>query len=221
MDTAAGSPMEGSHPVLEPLVESAPVGLGLWDADLRYRLVNARLAEINGIPVDEHLGRTPGELLGEIGHDGELALRQVLDTGSPIVEMAFRGETPAHPGQPRDFLASLFPVGEDAVGGVVLDVTDRAEAARREHEARSRAEALVRASSALASSMRPERVLAALVRAVVPSLADFCAVHLIAPGGRLDAIAVSTADPADEELARRLAERQAADPTARIGPAAV
>ena len=46
--------------------ERAPVGLGIWDRELRYRALNARLAEINGIPQAEHLGHTPSEGLGPV-----------------------------------------------------------------------------------------------------------------------------------------------------------
>ena len=218
---------EDAGGLLEALFDEAPVGLAFLDADLRYRRVNARLAAINGLDAEAHAGRTPSELLGEIGIVAEATMRRVLETHSTVEEMEFSGETPAHPGVRREFLASFFPV-EEGVGVVVADVTDRREAARRENEAlleaetaRARAEALARASTALASSMRTDRVLAELVDAVVPSLADFCAIHLARPDGRLEPIAVSTADPADDELARRLADRQAADPRAPVGPAAV
>ena len=43
-----------------------PIGLCCFDSDLRYIHVNEWLAEINGIPVEEHLGRTIGELIPEV-----------------------------------------------------------------------------------------------------------------------------------------------------------
>src|SRR5215217_570269 len=212
--------------VLRALFECAPVGQAFWDAELRYRLLNDRLAQINGLTVDDHIGRTPSELLGEVGRDAEAAMRRVLDTGSSLVELDFAGETPAEPGTRRHWLASFYPV-LDGVAGVIVDVTDRHVAAEREHEARqaaetarARAEALTQATTALGSSMRTSRVLERLVEAAVPALADFCAVHLVA-GRRIDPIAVAAADPAQEQLARALAERQASHPDAHVGPAAV
>jgi PAS domain S-box-containing protein len=218
---------------LEALYSDAPVGLGFWDTDLRYRRVNAKLAEINGLAPEEHIGRRPSELLGRVGAQAEAVFRRVLETGSPIVEMTFTGETPAAPGARRHWLASFYPVrGPDGaatgIGGVVVDVTDRVEAADREHAAlreaetaRARSDALVRASTALTSSMRGDRVLAELVRAVVPTLADFCAVHLVRAGGPPELIAVAHADRDSEPLARELARLQASDPLAPAGPAAV
>src|SRR5687767_3813141 len=89
----AGEP----HPVYEALFEGAPAGLGFWDTELRFRRVNRRLAEINGLAREAHTGRTPAELLGELGREAEKVMRQVLDTGSPVVEMTFSGEMPGHP----------------------------------------------------------------------------------------------------------------------------
>jgi GAF domain-containing protein len=171
-------------------------------------------------------------LLGELGRQAESVMRQVLASGTAVVEMPFSGEMPTQPGRTAHYLASFYPVADSGhttgVGGVVVDVTERHEAAQGERfaleaaqVARARAEALARASTALTSSMRTERVLDALVRAVVPALADFCAVHLVRPDETLEAVAVAHGNPACEDLARRLADRQALDPYAPVGPAAV
>ena len=121
---------------------------------------------------------------------------------------------------------SFFPL-LDGAGAVVFDITERRRALDREHAAleaaetaKARAEALARASMALGSSIHAPRVLASLVDAVVPSQADFCAVHLATPTG-IDPIAIAVSDPARLPLARALAERQAADRGAPVGPAAV
>jgi len=198
-----GAERETAHAVLEALYAGAPVGLGYWDADLRYRRVNRKLAEINGLPEEAHIGRRPAELLGAVGERAEAAFRRVLETRSAIVEMAFSGETPAAPGTTRNWLASFYPVLDDegaaiGVGGVVIDVTDRQQAAEREHaalreaeNARARSDALVRAGTTLTSSMRADRVLDELVRAIVPTLADFCAVHLAREGAAPELIAAA------------------------------
>src|SRR3712207_4960035 len=96
--------------LLRALFDAAPVGQAVWDTELRYALLNPQLAEINGFPVEEHIGRTPSELLGEVGVHAEAALRRVLETGTTVLEMEFSGETPAEPGAARHWLASFFPV---------------------------------------------------------------------------------------------------------------
>jgi PAS domain S-box-containing protein len=48
---------------LGDIYAASPVGLAVFDRDLRFLRVNERLAEINGFSVEEHLGRTIHELL--------------------------------------------------------------------------------------------------------------------------------------------------------------
>ena len=228
--------MEGevdAYAALEGVFTGAPVGLAFWDAELRYRRVNPKLAEINGLQAEAHLGRTPADVLGEVGEQMERLFRRVLETRQPIVEAVISGELRTAPGVVHHRQASYFPVlGADGtpvgVGGVQIDITDRQAATERERAAlaeaetaRARAEALARASTALTSSMRMDRVLAELVRAVVPSLADFCVVHLLRPSGQIEPIAVACADAEQEGIARALADRQGADPNAPAGPAKV
>jgi PAS domain S-box-containing protein len=114
--------------LLDALFANAPVGLAYWDADLRYRRVNAALAEINGIAPDDHLGRTPSELLGPVGAHAEELIREVLTDGLPRVEVPFEGETPALPGEPRHWKGSFYAVTDEAggvvgVGAVIVEVT--------------------------------------------------------------------------------------------------
>jgi PAS domain-containing protein len=114
------------------LFEEAPVGQAMWDADLRYVAINRALSRINGIPAEQHIGRTPAELLGEIGVQAEAALRTVLESGAAMAEVEFAGETPAEPGVTRHWQASFFPV-DGGVGAVVVEDTERHRAAQREH----------------------------------------------------------------------------------------
>jgi hypothetical protein len=169
---------------LGPFFDDAPVGLGQWDAELRYRRVNARLSAINGLPADAHIGRTPSDVLGELGARLEPCLREVLASGAEVPDVAFSGQTPAAPGVERHWRASFFPVA-DGVGAVVVDVTG-------EMQARAAAEAL--AGAALNASRRPGHVLDELLRAAVPALADRCAIHLARGDGSLELVAAAGGD---------------------------
>jgi PAS domain-containing protein len=70
----------------DALFQVAPIGLAILDPDLRYLRCNDRLAEINGIAVDGHIGRTVGELLPGIVLEVEAAFRLVFSTGRPSNE---------------------------------------------------------------------------------------------------------------------------------------
>ena len=47
---------------LQMLYDSAPIGLALFDRELRFRRINAVLADIDGRPVAEHLGKLAWEI---------------------------------------------------------------------------------------------------------------------------------------------------------------
>lgn len=122
--------------LLDTLFATAPVGLAFYDRDLRYLKVNDTLGALNGIPPEEHLGRTVAEVaLPALALEIEDSLREVLVTGVPILDREISGATPGMP-EERFWLASYYPVratdGETiGVGTVVTDLTERTRAERR------------------------------------------------------------------------------------------
>ena len=128
--------MADAYAILDALFANAPLGLGFWDRDLRYRRINPALAEINGLAPEEHLGKRTHEVLGEeLGERVEQLLRKVLESGQPLSEPEITGATPASPGERRQWLGSYYPVrGDDGellgVAGLVLEVTGERRARR-------------------------------------------------------------------------------------------
>src|SRR5206468_520309 len=51
--------------VVDAVFAAAPVGLAFMDANFHYVRVNDALARINGLPADEHFGRSLRDVLGE------------------------------------------------------------------------------------------------------------------------------------------------------------
>ncbi len=119
--------------VLDAIFDNAPLGIGLIDRDLRFARVNPQLAEINGIPAEAHIGRTPRELLPDLPHDTvEATFREILRTGQPQLDVELSGETPAAPGRLRHWVESWYPVGFGGeifgLGILVREVTAEREA---------------------------------------------------------------------------------------------
>jgi two-component system sensor kinase FixL len=128
---------------LRALYEAVPAGLGIVDRELRFISVNERLAEINGVPADQHAGRTLAEVVPGLAGLLEPVYRRVIETGEPVTGFALEGTTPAAT-ERRHWTVAFHPVRADgAVVGVSCVVVEetpmrRAEAALRASEERFR-----------------------------------------------------------------------------------
>ncbi|WP_125469085.1 hybrid sensor histidine kinase/response regulator [Methylomagnum ishizawai] len=120
------------------LLATAPIGLACLDLELRYVQINSALADMNGLPVDAHLGRSVAEVLPELWPGLAPVLQRVLDNGEALVDLELSGETAAEPGITRHWLAGYFPLRVETalvgLGAAVLEITPfkRTEALLRE-----------------------------------------------------------------------------------------
>ncbi|MGB3613848.1 MAG: PAS domain-containing protein, partial [Elainellaceae cyanobacterium] len=114
---------------IETIYQSAPIGLNVLDPDLRFVRINERLAEMNGLSIEAHMGRTVRELLPDLADTAEQLLLPIFKTGEPILNIEVKGETPAQPGVQRIWLESFLPLkdGDRVVGisTVCEEVTER------------------------------------------------------------------------------------------------
>jgi PAS domain S-box-containing protein len=128
---------------LQAVYDGAPVGLAMLDVNLRYVSINRRLADMNGHPIEAHLGRTVREMIPELFPSVEPFIRRALDGESVLgVEMT-KPASGANPGS--TILLSYEPVFDEGgeVVGVSVALSDmtslkRSEEARRESEAHFR-----------------------------------------------------------------------------------
>lgn len=129
---------------IEAIYQTAPIGLNVLDRQLRFVRINQRLAEINGLPVEAHIGRSVRELLPDLADAAENLLQPILETGEPLYGVEIHGETPAQPGVKRTWIEHFLPLkrGDQVIGisTVCEEVTDRlqSEAQLRESERRFR-----------------------------------------------------------------------------------
>jgi PAS domain S-box-containing protein len=117
---------------LEAAFAHVPVGLAVLDLDLRYVRINRLLADINGLPVEDHIGKSIHDAIPEIAPAAELRIRQVMATGTPILGAVFEGATPAQPHVRRVWRESLHPVidADGALLGVTVVVEEITEQQR-------------------------------------------------------------------------------------------
>jgi PAS domain S-box-containing protein len=118
-----------SETTLNALIASSPIGIALFDRELRYVHVNEALAATNGVPLREHLGRTFWDVLPQWAPVIAPILQQVMETQNPLLNQEVVGAT--HPSDVIRFgLINYFPVcltdGEVlGVGVTSVDITDR------------------------------------------------------------------------------------------------
>jgi PAS domain S-box-containing protein len=121
---------------LRAFFEHSPTGMAILDDQLRYIHINEGLAEMNGIPPEDHLGRSVAEILPELAPTIEPIFRGILETGAEIRGVEVSGETPMAPGLLRHWLASYFPIegpgGHSSYLGLsVVEITERRLAEER------------------------------------------------------------------------------------------
>ncbi|MCF7983665.1 MAG: PAS domain S-box protein [Thiohalocapsa sp.] len=130
---------------LEGIYANAPVGLCVLDESLRFRRVNARMADMNGLPADAHIGRSLREVAPDLAQQAEAVIERVLSKGEAVMDVEINAATAAHPDQPRTWLESWLPMtdGQGNITGINIvarEITEqrRTEARLAESEARFR-----------------------------------------------------------------------------------
>ena len=109
--------------LLNTLLDSAPVGFGLFDRDHQFVLVNEELARISGRPLAFHIGENAATVFPHLaGHVDEL-LEQVWNEGQPSGEISFSPDPDGSAGDERHCSLALYPVRVSSVeGGEILGV---------------------------------------------------------------------------------------------------
>lgn len=116
---------------LNALYTGAPVGLCLLDTKLRYVTINRHLADMNGVSEQEHIGRTPQEMVPQIYAALEPHLRSALREARTS---SFEVHSPLGDGN-ITYSVTCAPVFDEAaemigISAAVVDVTDRVRAER-------------------------------------------------------------------------------------------
>ncbi|SCZ67595.1 PAS domain-containing protein [Thiohalomonas denitrificans] len=127
---------------LETIYWNAPIGLIVFDCELHFQRINDRMAAINGVPAEAHIGKTPREVVPELAGVADKLAQRILSTGQPVLNFEIKGETPAHPGVERFWIEHWLPLKDEAgkvwgINVVVEEITDR----KRNEEALRRANA--------------------------------------------------------------------------------
>ncbi|MGA9584159.1 MAG: ATP-binding protein [Terracidiphilus sp.] len=141
--------------LLDSMLANAPIGLVFFDRQGRIVRVNEVFAELTGVRLSRHLGRTLPEVLPErIAKRLEEAVQHVIATEMPVHDLELEGQAGEHGA--RTWLATAYPVRPSPsqlrwVGAIVTDVSER----KRSEDALRRTEKLA-ATGRLAASIAHE-----------------------------------------------------------------
>ena len=161
--------------VTAALLSRAPLGLSVWDTDLRCIWLNARAADQDVRLRRSRLGRLITEVLpGRGGRAVADSMRQVLETGEPVIEREYTWRVPGED-EDRVLSASYFrldgPDGRPV--GVCNMATDIDKSLARQHLL-----ALSEVGNRIGTTLDVTRTAQELADAAVPLLADFVTVDL-------------------------------------------
>ena len=152
--------------LLDSMLANAPIGLAFFDRHCRFVRVNQVFADMAGVPLSRHLGRTVLELLPQpVAQElentvlrvfaDEQAVRNLELTTPAVTNPAVNGQR-GKPARSSTWLASAYPVRTTPhevrwVGVIVLDASER----KRNEEALRKTEKLA-ATGRLAASISHE-----------------------------------------------------------------
>lgn len=169
---------ETAASMLEALFTQSPIGLHLLDTDLRVVRVNTATPAMRGVRLDDLKGRPARDVYGIVEADGmEALLREVLDTGVPLLQHIVRVRFKGDPPQERQFEISALRLESprQSVLGVAvtsIDVTER-------ERARARTRVLDAVRRRVGRTLDPVVTGEELVATVVPAFADVAIVEVV------------------------------------------
>jgi PAS domain S-box-containing protein len=142
--------------LLDSMLANAPIGLAFFDRRSRFVRVNRIFAEISGIQLSRHLGRTLPEVLSHTtASQLEKTIQGVFELDTPMRDIEISG-TSEVTGRPWTWIISAYPIHTALdqvrwVGLIVMDASDR----KRGEEALRKTEKLA-ATGRLAASIAHE-----------------------------------------------------------------
>lgn len=157
-------------------MQSAPIGMLVLDRQFRCIQLNAALAAITQMPIEEHLGKTIWDFVPGIAQQQTAIFEQVLATGQPVLNLEVTGELIQRPGVDRTWLTSYFPIAEPGaepmgIGLILREVTDLKRIQSRLQHVNAELEVQVRQQTAeLQQSLQFEATLKRITDKVRDSL---------------------------------------------------
>ncbi|MET8767926.1 SpoIIE family protein phosphatase [Streptomyces sp. NPDC004658] len=164
-------------PVRESLLARAPIGIVVYDAQLRCVWVNDAMERHDGVPRHRRFGRCLKDSLPAVEAEAlKVVMRQVLESGTTTVH-EYRAWPPADRPREHAFSASFFCL--QGADGTPLGVCSMTVDVTGNKRARERLAILSEASTHIGSTLDVMQTAQELAELTVPLLADHALVDLV------------------------------------------
>lgn len=183
--------------LLDSMLAHAPIGLAFFDRHSRFVRVNRIFADITGIPLSRHLGRTLLEVLpAAVAQQLEKTIAGVFERDEPVRDLELSGITHAS-NHPWTWIVNAYPIHTLSnqvrwVGLIVIDASDR-----------KRSEETLRKTEKLAATGRLAASIAHEINNPLEAITNL--LYLLINHAGLDEPALNYARMADHEV-RRISE---------------
>ena len=173
------TPHSDAHAALldAPFTQS-PVGLHLVDTELRVLRFNTAASGARSWRAEDIVGRRFTETYGLVEpRETEALVREVLESGIPLIDHIVRARPRADPAQERLYAVSVFRLQDKdgavlGLAGAVVDVTER-------ERARTRMRVLAAARESVGRTLDVAVTCRELVDIVVPTFADTAVAEVV------------------------------------------
>lgn len=120
---------------LESLLANAPVGIAFFDRELRYVRINDYLADLKGISVEDHIGRTVYDVMPQLGEQLGPVLQEMFEVGSGVTTVEVHAPSRGSSNRTRSWLVGIYPVQDENgktlwAGAVGVEISRQKEVER-------------------------------------------------------------------------------------------
>ncbi|MFF0754190.1 SpoIIE family protein phosphatase [Streptomyces sp. NPDC004267] len=175
---------ETRQAMLQGLVTQSPVTLTIYGPGARLLWANASSVRELGGDLEASLGRSmtelfPGDVLTtQHSVSPEDFVRQILETGEPVIDVHFRGRAPADPRRERVWSSSYFRLLDGR--GEPVGVCEQSIDVTGHYRAQQRLALLAEAGARIGATLDPSVTASELARTAVPQYADAVLVDVAA-----------------------------------------
>lgn len=120
----------GSVYIFSAFLQHSPAGISILEGpEFKYVNINQYLADINGISIEDHIGRSIKEIIPDISEELVPIMSEIMESGTPILGRKYIRKNIKGLDDEIKLVDNLFPIVDKSskpigIGVIVLNVTD-------------------------------------------------------------------------------------------------